>query len=55
MNYEDLKNLPQINGVTIIGERTMEDYGLVPLNSKEIEELYLEGIGYVLEEREETE
>lgn len=29
-SYEDLSNLPRINGVTLEGEKTAEDYGLQP-------------------------
>jgi hypothetical protein len=48
MNYEELSNLPVLNGITIIGDRTFEDYGLVPISSKELAELQLEIFGYIL-------
>lgn len=48
MSYEDLMNLPILNGVTIIGNKRFEDYGLIPMNSDEITELMLEVFGYVL-------
>lgn len=48
MSYEDLMNLPVLNGVTIIGDKRFEDYGLIPMNSDEITELMLEVFGYVL-------
>lgn len=48
MSYEDLLYLPTINGVTVIGDRRFEDYGLIPMNSAEITELMLEVFGYVL-------
>lgn len=48
MSYEDLMNLPILNGVTIIGDKRFEDYGLIPMNSDEITELMLEVFGYVL-------
>lgn len=48
MSYEALRFLPVLNGVTIIGEKRFEDYGLVPMNSAEITEVMLEVFGYVL-------
>ena len=48
MSYESLMMLPVLNGVTIIGDKKFEDYGLVPMNSDEITELVLEVFGYVL-------
>ena len=49
MNYEELLNLPVLNGITIIGDKKFEDYGLVPLTDKEITELFIETFGYILE------
>lgn len=48
MNYEELRNLPMINNVSVIGDKRFEDYGLVPMSSAEITELMLEVFGYVL-------
>lgn len=48
MNYEDLQYLPRINGVTVIGDKTIEDYGLVPMSDSDINEILLEVFGYVL-------
>jgi len=48
MNYEELCNLPKLNGCSIIGDKTFEDYGLVPISSEELTELMLEVFGYVL-------
>ena len=31
-NYEDLINLPQINNVLVIGNKSLEDYGIQPTN-----------------------
>ena len=36
MSYEDLKFLPRINGVTVIGDRKLEYFGLVPMTDAEI-------------------
>lgn len=48
MNYNDLKFLPTLNGVTIIGDRTFADYGITPLSSSDITEIQLEVFGFVL-------
>lgn len=48
MNYEDLRFLPVLNGVTVIGDKRFEDYGLVPMSSSDVTELMLEVFGYVL-------
>lgn len=48
MNYEQLMGLPILNGVTVIGNKRFEDYGLVPMSVDEIVALELEVFGYVL-------
>ena len=48
MSYESLSQLPLLNGVTIIGDKKFEDYGLVPMSAEEITEIQLEIFGYVL-------
>ena len=48
MSYETLRFLPIINGVTVIGDRKFEDYGIVPISSEEVTELILEVYGFVL-------
>lgn len=48
MRFEDLLLLPKINGVTVIGDRRFEDFGLVPMTAEEITQLQLEVFGYVL-------
>ena len=48
MRYEDLTFLPKINGVTVIGDKTFEDFGLIPMSAEEITEIQLEIFGYVL-------
>lgn len=48
MSYEQLRFLPILNGVTIIGNKRFEDFGLVPISTEEITELMLEVFGYVL-------
>lgn len=48
MSYESLRFLPVLNGVTIIGDKRFEDFGLVPMTTEEITEIQLEVFGYVL-------
>lgn len=48
MNYEALRYLPRINGVTIIGAKTFADYGIIPMSSSDVTEIMLEIFGYVL-------
>ena len=48
MNYEELKFLHVLNGVTIIGNKTFEEYGLVPMSMDEVNEIILEVFGYLL-------
>ena len=48
MDYSSLLMLPLINGVTVIGDRKLEDYGLVPMTAEDITSIILEVFGYVL-------
>lgn len=48
MSYESLRSLPLLNGVTIIGDKRLEDYGLIPMTSTDITEIMLEVFGYLL-------
>ena len=48
MSYESLTSLPILNGVTIIGDKRFEDYGLIPMSAEDITEIELEVFGYVL-------
>lgn len=48
MNYEDLTMLPLLNGVTLIGDKKLSDFGLVPMTAEDITEIMLEVFGYVL-------
>ncbi len=48
MKYEDLLLLPVLNGVTIIGDKRLEDYGLIPMSESDINEIMLEIFGYLL-------
>ena len=48
MNYEELRGLPILNGVTIIGDKKLEDFGLVPMTDNEISAIMIEVFGYLL-------
>lgn len=48
MEYEEMRYLPTLNGCTIIGDKQLEDYGLVPMTDSDINEIMLEVFGYVL-------
>ena len=48
MNYEELNFLPILNGVTIIGDKRFEDFGIIPMNTEEIAEIQLEVFGYLV-------
>lgn len=48
MNYEDLRYLPAINGVTLINDLRFEDLGLVSMSVNDINEIMLEVFGYIL-------
>ena len=48
MPYESLLMLPLFNGVTVIGDKKLSDYGLVPMTSEDITEIMREVFGYVL-------
>ena len=48
MNYESLRGLPILNGVTIIGDKKLEDFGLVPMSSDEVSSIMIEVFGYLL-------
>lgn len=39
-NYEDLTNKPKINDVTVVGNKTFEEYGLFSLSNMEILETF---------------
>ena len=48
MSYESLRHLPILNGVTLIGNKRFEDYGIIPMSSDEISEIILETFGHIL-------
>ena len=39
-DYEKLKNLPQINNVEVVGNKTFEQYGLEECSNLEIDALF---------------
>lgn len=38
-DYEKLKNKPQLNGVELVGDKSLEDVGLVALSNSELDKL----------------
>ena len=48
MSYESLRYLPILNGVTVIGNKRFEDYGLILVSTDEMASLMLEVFGFVL-------
>ena len=40
MNYEELENLPSINGVVLLGDLTLSDLGICEAQESDIEELF---------------
>lgn len=38
-SYPDLDSLPQIEGVTLVGNKTFADLGLVPLSDEDIDDI----------------
>lgn len=38
-NYEELENLPKLNGIPITGDKTNEQYGIEHITNLELEEL----------------
>lgn len=48
MSYEQLLQLPLLNGVTIIGDRRLEDFGLIPMTTEDISSIMIEVFGYLL-------
>lgn len=39
-NYNELSNKPKLNGVTIQGDKTFDDYGLTPLTADELSAMW---------------
>jgi hypothetical protein len=48
MDYNQLEDLPTINGVTVEGDMELEDIGIVELTPEMVAELYMETFGFVL-------
>lgn len=48
MDYTQLRILPLLNGVTIVGDRKLSDYGLVPMSDSDVNSIMLEVFGYLL-------
>lgn len=48
MDYNDLTNKPQINGVELTQDMDLEDVGIIELTPEMVAELYLETFGFLL-------
>lgn len=48
MDYNDLINKPQINGVELTQDMDLEDVGIIELTPEMVAELYLETFGFLL-------
>lgn len=48
MNYNELDNLPTINGVEVKGDLTLNDIGILEMTPEEVNEIFLETFGYLL-------
>lgn len=48
MNYNQLDNLPTINGVEVKGNLTLNDIGILEMTPSEVNEIFLETFGYLL-------
>lgn len=48
MQYSELEGLPKINGVTVVGDKDLKDYGLTPMTDEEVQAIMLEVFGFTL-------
>lgn len=48
MDYEQLDNKPTINNVTLEGDMTLEDVGILELTPEMVSEIFLEIFGVIL-------
>ena len=48
MDFENLDNLPTINGVTVKGDLSLEDIGIIELTPEMVSEIWLETFGVLL-------
>lgn len=48
MDYETLENKPTINGVTVEGDLSLEDIGILELTPEMVSEIFLETFGVIL-------
>ena len=48
MEYNDLEHKPQINGVELQQDMTLEDVGIVELTPEMVADIYLETYGFIL-------
>ena len=48
MEYNDLEHKPQINGVELQPEMTLEDIGILEMTPEMVAEVFLETFGVIL-------
>lgn len=48
MDYDELENKPTINNVTLEGDMTLEDIGILELTPDMVSEIFLETFGVIL-------
>lgn len=47
-DYNQLENLPTINGIEVKGDLTLNDIGILEMTPEEVNEIFLETFGYLL-------
>ncbi len=47
-DYNQLENLPTINGIEVKGDLTLNDIGILEMTLEEVNEIFLETFGYLL-------
>lgn len=48
MDYNELDNLPTINGIEVKGDLTLTDIGILEMTPEEVNEIFLETFGSLL-------
>ena len=47
-DYNQLENLPTVNGVEVKGDLSLTDIGILEMSPEEVNEIFLETFGYLL-------
>lgn len=48
MDYNELDNLPTVNGTVVKGDLTLEDIGILEMSPADVNEIFVETFGYLL-------